>query len=524
VHSPRRLALLVALAAAMLIAAFAPPAMAAGPQQYHGAQTHPFWSGVPVSDYDKELDLLAQAGSDSVRVDLSWSSLETDGKGQINDWYIKRVDTFMEHARARGLKVLATFWTTPCWASTAPESLKQGCQGAWWDRGVHLYPPADPTDYANAAAYAAQRWGSDLIGLEVWNEPNQDDFLKGADPVGEYAKIVKAAYGPIKAVAPTLPVIVGAVAHSDGEWLTKMWSKGVSGYYDGISIHPYNEWRDPNDAWQPQWKAYSYLSGVKWVRELMVARGEADKGLWLTEFGFSSCTDGSKECVSAAKQAAFTKESFKIAAGWNYVKGAWVYNLRNQTDNGDRLSQYGLVNADFSRKPAYDAFADALHTYYGAGATAQPDANATTGTTGSPAPGSSGSGSGSSSTSGRGSSTPVSGGSVTVDGGATTSILPTSNGYTKIALKCRAKKGKRCKGTLRLRSAKPVAGPVSSAASKVGERRFSIKNGTTVVRVRLSQSARAQVQRIGHLRVAATIVGNAKGKATTKRSFVLSRI
>jgi hypothetical protein len=425
----------------------------------------------------------------------------------------------MAHARARGLKVLATFWTTPCWASTAPDSAKQNCQGAWWDRDVHLYPPADANDYANAAAFVAQRWAGDLIGLEVWNEPNQDDFLKGDDPVGEYAKIVKAAYGPIKAANPNLPVIAGAVAHSDGDWLTKFWSKGTSGYYDGISIHPYNEWRDPSDPWQPQWKAYSYLSGVKWVRDLMVARGEADKGLWLTEFGFSTCNDGSKDCVSSAKQAAFTKESFKIAAGWGYVKGAWVYNLRNQTDNNDRLSQYGLVNADFSKKPAYDAFSDALHTYYGPNAAAQPDASATstdtstadtTSSTAAPATG--------------GRSTSVTGGTVTVYGGTSTSILPASKGYTRITVKCKAKKGKRCKGTLRLRAAKSVTSPVSSASSKVGERRFSLKSGTVSLRIKLTPAAQALVARVGHLRVSASIVSATGSKVVTKRSFLLKKV
>jgi len=36
----------------------------------------------------------------------------------------------------------------------------------------HGIPPQHPADYAKAAAYVAQRWGSKLAALEVWNEFN----------------------------------------------------------------------------------------------------------------------------------------------------------------------------------------------------------------------------------------------------------------------------------------------------------------------------------------------------------------
>ena len=97
----------------------------------------------------------------------------------------------------------------------------------------------------------------------------------------------------------------------------------------------------------------------------MVAKGDADKGLWLTEFGFSTCGNADKVCVDQQQQADYTRDSFKIAAGWSYVRAAMVYTLRNVDDGGGRLAQYGLVDRDFGRKPAYEAFKQALHTYYG---------------------------------------------------------------------------------------------------------------------------------------------------------------
>src|SRR3954453_23666845 len=143
---------------------------AGGVSQLQGAQLHPLWGDETPTQFDQELELLKNAGANVVRIDLSWSSLETDGKGKYSSWYVSKADTFLQHAQDRGLAVIATLWSTPCWASSASDTLKQSCSGAWWDRGVDRYPPTNATDYADAAAYVAQRWGSKLKALEIWNE------------------------------------------------------------------------------------------------------------------------------------------------------------------------------------------------------------------------------------------------------------------------------------------------------------------------------------------------------------------
>jgi hypothetical protein len=501
----RRCALLAAVTAVAVFAA----AGTAGAGQYHGAQLHALWGGVSVADYDHELDLLAEAGADSVRIDMGWSSLESDGKGKINDWYAGRVDTFMAHARARGMKVIVALVNSPCWASSAPESAKAGCTGQWWDRGVEVYAPTNPQDYADAAAYVAKRWQADLAALEIWNEPNDNAYFRSNDVVADYAAIVKASYAPIKAAAPDVPVIAGVVANSDRDFLERLYAAGIAGHYDGLSIHPYNEWRDPDDAWQPQYKAYSFLSGVKWVRDLMVAHGDSDKGLWLTEFGFSTCGTGDKVCVTPEQQAQYTKDSFKIAAGWSYVRAAMVYNLRNIGDTpNSRLEQYGLVRRDWSKKPAYEALKQALHEYYGPNAAPQPDPDAAT----------AGADTGTSGGGRTGTASPVTGGFVSVVGGPQGAVLTTTaSGVTRVKLTCKAKRARRCRGQLKLRT------PRSRGA--VARKRFSIRPGTTSVRLQLSQSARREIARVGRLRVTASVaaIGPGPQAKAVKRSFVLSR-
>lgn len=343
--------------------AMAVPATATADEQLRGAQVHSLWASSSIADSERELDMLADAGSTAVRIDISWSSLETDGKGQYSPWYVEKADRIFQHAAERNLKVIAVLWSSPCWASTAPEGLRQGCAGAWWDRGVDRYAPNDVNDFADAAQFVAKRWGSTLAALEVWNEPNLADqyALRASDPAATDAALLKAAYPRIKQEAPALPVLAGALSGSDGDFLEKLYEHGIKGNFDGISLHPYNEWRDPDDAWKDEYKRWSFLKGVPWIHDVMTAHGDGDKGVWLTEFGFSTCGNGDRWCVSEQQQADYIKETFQIARRWPYVKAALVYNLRNKGSNPSGLEdQFGMLRRDFSPKPAWAAYHEAM--------------------------------------------------------------------------------------------------------------------------------------------------------------------
>jgi len=352
----------LALGAVFIAALLCFPAGAAA-QQAVGAQLHPLWSNTSQADFDRELDMLKQAGANTARIDLSWASLETEGRGQRSQWFVDKTDTFLDHAQARGIKVIATLWATPCWASSAPADLRQGCAGAWWDRRVDRYAPTAPSDYADAAQWVARRWGGRLHALEIWNEPNEADhsFLRSPDPAASYAAIVKSAYPAVKAVAPGLPVLAGATSFNDRAFIARLYELGLRGNHDGISIHPYSENRDPDLTRGPGMEKWTFRQGVAWIRELMVANGDGAKGLWLTELGWSTCTANNGWCVPEAKQAEYVADSVRIAREWSYVKAMVVYNLRDKSSNpGSREGQFGLVRRDFTPKPAYAALAGAL--------------------------------------------------------------------------------------------------------------------------------------------------------------------
>lgn len=351
-----------ALAAVMLafVALLAVPAFAAARPAHVGFQVHALWYERSTGEMQRELDLIKDLGADTVRVDVGWSSLESDGKGKLTGWYIDKLDLFMQEASARELKVVATLLSTPCWASSAPESLKQGCAGTWWNRNVQNYPPNNPADFGAAAGFLTARYGTQLAALEIWNEPNLERFLVSPDPASAYAALVKAAYPAAKAGNPSVPVLAGSLAAADRPFLDQLYARGIKGHYDGISAHPYNEWRDPYDRWQAQWRKYTFLPGIEWLREAQVTAGDSTP-LWLTEFGWTTCS-GASWCVGENQQADYLVKAFQILETLPYVLGATAYELRDgTTDPADFEGNWGVVLQDFTPKESYGAVRAQLH-------------------------------------------------------------------------------------------------------------------------------------------------------------------
>lgn len=343
--------LALALAVALVAAA---PAPAAAAERYIGAQVHPLWSGGGEERMLRELDALARLGVNVARADVGWSSMQGSGPGAWGDWYVQRIDRFVAAAHARGIKVIATLTETPCWASSAPPSIKQGCDGAWWERGVQDYPPADPFDYARAAKFLTQRYGTRLAALEVWNEPNLSYEFLGPRKVARYAALVRATYPLAKQGDRRVPVIVGSTAYADAAFLRRLYAAGIAGAHDGISIHPYTDGRGPASEAAPAHLEFG--PGIRSVRAAQRTAGQL-KPLWLTEYGFSACS----WCGSLAEQARLIGETTRAIPQFAYVRGATLYQLRDTSTAPDSWeSNFGLLREDFTRRPAYAAFRSAV--------------------------------------------------------------------------------------------------------------------------------------------------------------------
>ncbi len=364
-HLARRFLIAICLSLGLSLGS---AAVASAQTQEAGIQTHLMWAQYE-DDLDSQLDKAKQAGAHILRVDVGWASIEDQAKGQYNQWYLKRLDNVVAGAEARGLKLLLTFWETPCWASTAPETAKQGCAGQWWDREVQRYAPHNASDYADALAYVVGRYKGRVAAWEIWNEPNHSHYFKADDVVRRYADMVKAGYPAAKAADPGATIIAGSLADADYGFTQKLLDRGIAGHFDAYSVHPYSGDRSPLDRGDDRWIQNSFLRGVPSVRETLMRAGQ-DVPIWLTEFGWSTCTIRDQQsyanCVDPDVQARHLTEAFTQMRSWSYVKSAFWFNLQDTSDSiDDRVENYGLLRTNGTAKPAFHAFANAARDLAG---------------------------------------------------------------------------------------------------------------------------------------------------------------
>jgi polysaccharide biosynthesis protein PslG len=334
-------------------------ASAAGPP-LAGVQTHLLWEGVSPAELDHQLDLVKRSGATITRVDVGWASVEQNGPGGFDRWYVDKLDAVVDAANERGIKLLLTFMSTPCWASTAPAAVKQGCAGSWWSRGVSAYTPADPARYADALGRLAARYRGRVTGWEIWNEPNLRDFFKASDPAAAYSALARAAYPAVKAADPDAIVVAGALSQSDYAFTQALYDDGIKGSFDAFSIHPYSEDASPLDPRSGTDKRYSFIRGVPAIRRVMVRNRDAGP-IWLTESGWSTApirtSDRWRNGVSEAAQARFLTLQMQQAAKWPWVRATIWYDLLDDSgDPGDLAGNYGLRHTDGSAKPAWVRF------------------------------------------------------------------------------------------------------------------------------------------------------------------------
>jgi hypothetical protein len=331
----------IALGAAAPALASARPAVAA---PLGGVNIGGLCDGVPPAAADRESAAARALHAGVVRAGIPWSVLEPTGPGQVSPSALAFTDRLVSDATAAGIRVIMIVDSTPCWATTAPASLLRGCVGAR-ENPANAWPPSDPSAYAAFAAYLAQRYGTQLAAIEIWNEPDQSNqlYFAGPEKPQRYAAIVRAAYPAIKAANPLVPVIAGSLVGSNGAFLRALYANGIKGYYDGLAVHFYN----------------LVLASVRAIREVQLANGDT-KPLWLDEFGWSSCYPRHKiqeeqACVSTGVQASNVANVFRSLAHTSYVAATVLYDLQNSGHE-----EFGVLTGRGTHKPSFAALSRVL--------------------------------------------------------------------------------------------------------------------------------------------------------------------
>jgi hypothetical protein len=322
------------------------PAAAARPALSQPTAGYGFGDGsamqyMAIDDVNRELDAVAKTRASWLRVLIDWSSIERV-KGHY-DWGY--VDGLVNAARAHNLKVLGVIAYTPEWARPTDT--------------YFTFPPTNSADYGEFAGALANRYADRVFDWELWNEPNLPLFLgylHDNNPA-RYTELVKAAYPAIKAVQPNSTVVLAGLSPMLGDYappafLDQMYASGIGGFFDAAAAHPYVSptgiASDPANGW----------SDVGRVHDVMVAHGDGDKKIWLTELG--APTSDSPGGVSQAEQAKQITDVMAAAAATDYSGPAFIYSIRdeNTLDRGSDYDNWGaLLTSDWRPKAAAAALA-----------------------------------------------------------------------------------------------------------------------------------------------------------------------
>ncbi len=238
----------------------------------------------------RDADLVRDMGFQWIKQQMGWLDISPLQRGQY-DW--KRPDNIVKIAQARGLKLLVRLDHQPSWAQVdRTQSIPNG-------------PPRDPALFGEFCGAMAARYQGRIAAYEVWNEPNLAREWGGQTPdPAAYVALLKACYLAIKQADPAAIVISAGMAPTryddlsvdmwDNKFYQGMYDAGAAPYFDMLGVHAPG-WMNPPELSPDQTEAdpnlqarYLTFRYVEDIRQIMVANGDADKQIAITEMGWTS--------------------------------------------------------------------------------------------------------------------------------------------------------------------------------------------------------------------------------------------
>ena len=305
-------------------------------------------ANLSTADLDRDLSLAKDAGAFAVRLDLDWGLIEPT-RGTF-DWALS--DRIIDAVVAHGMCPYGIVGYTPRWARVAAAVDNPHAR------------PADPAEFASFARAVVERYQDRMRLWEVWNEPNLVSFFAPAPDVAAYSELLRLTYQAIKQVQPDSTVLAGGMAPAETTqgnitgttFLSQMYDHGANQYFDAFNVHPYTWPYLPNDPGTSSWNTAMKMWAM---RDVMVAGGDANKQIWITEFGAPTGTNPNS--VTEQVQSDTIGIVLDAVLGTDWLGPAFVYSLRDSgTDTSDVEQNFGLLHRDWTPKLAYarvDAFA-----------------------------------------------------------------------------------------------------------------------------------------------------------------------
>jgi hypothetical protein len=235
------------------------------------------WRRVPLGlceDYPEEtrsldevradLDLLARAGAEVLRVSMGWDELEPEkDRHDFAFW-----DQVIQLAEERRVRLLPYVAYTPAWNAEGG-----GAREDFWRR-----PPRDSGEFGQLMETLASRYRGRIGSWELWNEPDNLDYWRGTP--AEYATLLRAGAEGVRRGDPAARVVSGGLAGGVPFLRTLFETTDARRHVDVVNAHAYYEtWNG-----EPIERLTSYLAEL--------ARLAEGRPVWLAEVGYSNYRSG----------------------------------------------------------------------------------------------------------------------------------------------------------------------------------------------------------------------------------------
>ncbi len=328
---------------------------------------------VEVWKREKSLQMIKEAGFHWIRQEFPWEDIEIHGKGDFEDrrhephrsaW--EKYDNIVDLAEQHELDIIARLSNPPAWTRAMTDTIGP------------FAPPDDLDDWGDFVYTVVSRYEGRIRYYQLWNEPNvyPEWGEQPVDPEG-YTQLLCEGYRRAKEADPDAVIISGALAPTvslhpgpgpslgmnDFVFLQRMYDAGAAGCFDIMSVNDYMLWSGPTDR---RMKPLNInFSRPLYVRDIMVANGDADKPIWLGEMNSNAVPNdpniqglGAYGQVTLEQQARYAPLAYQRAMEewpWMGVMNFWFFKLPSDARKNQSMYYFRMVEPDFTPMPVYES-------------------------------------------------------------------------------------------------------------------------------------------------------------------------
>ncbi len=300
----------------------------------------------------RTLEMVRAMGAPTIVEYFPWAYYE-GGQGRFG-W--AHADMVVDFARNQGLTVVARLGgLVPDWARKQPDNTLP----------VGTYLDADHfADFGDYVYAFVAHFKSRVKYVIIWNEPNvtAEWGFRPVDPEA-YTDLLRIAYTRAKEADPDILVLGGALAPTlepeasdlglnDLIYLERMYAAGAGQYFDALAAHAYGLKFPPDDPPAPDELNFRR---VELLRAIMVAHGDADKPILITESGWNDSPRWTK-AVKPAARIDYTLGGYAWAdQHWPWARAVCTWAFRYPAPQHSYGDYFTFVTPEFQPKLIYDA-------------------------------------------------------------------------------------------------------------------------------------------------------------------------